>query len=378
MWRMAATSAPAWGDPADWTNPPPLDGDARADVCVVGLGGSGLAAVGALLDAGATVAGIDTGPVAGGAAGRNGGFLLAGTSLFFHDAVAAYGRERAAAIYRETLNEIDRLVGELGPGIARLVGSERLPGSPEEAQDCARHRAALEAEGFPAEPLGDGLLVPGDGSVDPLARCRALAAAALERGARLHSFSPAVELAGDRVRTPAGSVVCGAVVVAVDGRLERLLPELDDRVRSSRLQMLGTAPLPMRLPRPVCHRRGYDYWQQLPDGRVVLGGGRDLFEAEEWDAPAEPSDAVQGYLDRLLRERIGPQARVTHRWAGVVAYTPDWLPLLEEVRPGVFVAGALNGHGNVLGSATARAAAAIALGESPPRLARLLRPENWA
>jgi glycine/D-amino acid oxidase-like deaminating enzyme len=371
-------TTPAWGDPADWTNPAPLEGDASADVCVVGLGGSGLAAVGTLLDAGASVVGLDAGPVAGGAAGRNGGFLLAGTSLFFHDAVEAYGRERAAAIYAETLTEIDRLDEELGPDIVRRVGSERLPADEREAEDCARHRQALQAEGFPVEPLGDGLLVSGDGSVDPLARCRALAAAAQARGARLHAGSPAVELSGDRVRTPAGSVACGAVVVAVDGALERLLPELGDRVRSSRLQMLGTAPLPARLPRPVYHRRGYDYWQQLPDGRVVLGGGRDLFADEEWDAPAEPSDAVQGYLDDLLRERIGPEARVTHRWAGVVAYTPDWLPLLEEVRPRVFVAGALNGHGNVLGSATARAAAAIALGQAPPRLATLLRPEHWA
>src|SRR5947199_40374 len=86
---------PVWGDPHDWDNPLPLRGDVRADVCVVGLGGSGLAAVGALLDAGATVVGLDAGPVGGGAAGRNGGFLLAGGSRFHHEAVAEWGRERA-------------------------------------------------------------------------------------------------------------------------------------------------------------------------------------------------------------------------------------------------------------------------------------------
>src|SRR5687767_10318139 len=98
-----AAATPIWGDPHDWENPPPLDGDVRADVCVVGLGGSGLAAVGALLDAGAMVAGIDAGPVAGGAAGRNGGFLLAGGSRFHHAAGEAWGRERAAELYALTL-----------------------------------------------------------------------------------------------------------------------------------------------------------------------------------------------------------------------------------------------------------------------------------
>jgi hypothetical protein len=37
--------------------------------------------------------------VAGGAAGRNGGFLLAGLAAFHHDAVAAHGRARARALY---------------------------------------------------------------------------------------------------------------------------------------------------------------------------------------------------------------------------------------------------------------------------------------
>jgi glycine/D-amino acid oxidase-like deaminating enzyme len=208
-------------------------------------------------------------------------------------------------------------------------------------------------------------------------RRRALASRALERGATLHCGSPATEIAGDRVATPGGAVSCGAVVVAVDGGLERVLPELAGRVRSVRLQMLGTAPLPPLCPRPVYHRWGYDYWQQLPDGRVVLGGARDRWIDEEWGAPATPTDALQEHLERLLHERIDPAARVTHRWAGVVGYTDDLLPVLEEVRPGVIALGGLCGHGNVIGSAAGRAAAAIALGEPPPRIARILRPEHW-
>jgi gamma-glutamylputrescine oxidase len=377
MMPAMKSTAPLWGDPAAWTNPPPLAGDAHADVCVVGLGGSGLAAVGALLDAGARVVGIDAGPVAGGAAGRNGGFLLAGAERPHHQAVADYGRERAVALYRATLAEIDRLADELGPDIVRRVGSCRLPVDAQEAEDCARHREALRADGFAAEPLDSGILVPDDGAVDPLARCRALAAAAIARGARLHAGTPALDVRGDRVTTPAGEVRCGAVVVAVDGGLERVLPELAGRVRSTRLQMLGTASVAPFCPRPVYHRWGFDYWQQLPDGRVALGGGRDRHAAEEWGAPQEPSEAIQADLDRLLHDVVGIDAPVTHRWAGVVAYTNDELPVLEEVRPGVLAVGGHNGHGNVLGSACARAAAEIALGRPAPRLARLIRPNHW-
>jgi gamma-glutamylputrescine oxidase len=379
---VTAAATPVWGDPAEWENPPALDGDARADVCVVGLGGSGLAAIGAALDAGASVVGIDAGPVAGGAAGRNGGFLLAGGALFHHAAVEAWGEERAIGIYEESLAELDRLAAELGP-LVRRVGSLRIPASDDEAEDCARQLEALLRHGLPARraegPTGAGVFVPGDGSVQPLDRCRLLARRALDRGARLHCDTSALELAGDHVRTPAGEVACGAVVVCVDGGLERLLPELEGQARSTRLQMLATEPIePGTIPCPVYDNWGYEYWQQLPDGSVALGGGRGIYGDSEWDRPAEPGDDVQALLDRLLRERVGIDAAVTHRWAGVIAYTPDRLPVFAEVRPGVIAVGAHSGHGNVLGSAAARAATAIALGRPAPRLARLLRPEHWA
>ena len=378
-----AADTPLWGDPAGPGNPPPLRGSIRADVCVIGLGGSGLAAVGALLEAGASVVGIDAGPIGGGAAGRNGGFLLAGGSRFHHAAVEAWGRERAVALYRETEAEIDRLEAELGPRVVRRVGSLRLPSGAEEVEDVVRQREALSRDGLPAEPFegrhGTGVLIPGDGAIDPLARCRALAQRAVAAGARLFAGTRAVEVRGDRVTCEEGAeVACGSALVAVDGGLERLLPELEGRVRSTRLQMLGTAPAPPGVaPRPVYARWGYDYWQQLPDGRIALGGRRDRHADQEWGAPAEPTAAVQAELDRLLRDELGVDAPVTHRWAGVVAYTDDALPVFEELRPGVLVLGAHNGHGNVLGSAAGRAAAALALGKPAPRLARLLRPEHW-
>jgi gamma-glutamylputrescine oxidase len=376
-----AVAAPVWGDPADWANPPELAGDVDADLCVVGLGGSGLAAVGAALDAGASVVGLDAGPIAGGAAGRNGGFLLAGGALFHHAAVEAWGEERAVGIYEASLAELDRLAAELGP-IVRRVGSLRIPASDAETEDCARQLAALERHGFPARaadgPTGAGVFIPGDGSIQPLERCRLLASRAQERGARLHCGTPAVGLAGDRVATPAGDVHCRAVVVCVDGWLERLLPELAGQARSARLQMVATAPIePGRIPCPVYDNWGYDYWQQLPDGRVAFGGGRGVQGEAEWGREAEPGAEVQAWLDRRMRERVGVDAPITHRWAGVIAYTEDRLPVFAEIRPGVIAIGAHSGHGNVLGSAAARAAVTIALGGPAPRLARLLRPEHW-
>ena len=54
------SSDPVWED-GTWTPLPALEGDVTADVCVVGLGGSGLTAVHELESRGATVVGVDAG-----------------------------------------------------------------------------------------------------------------------------------------------------------------------------------------------------------------------------------------------------------------------------------------------------------------------------
>ena len=362
-------STPLW-ETGGWTPLPPLRGSTTTDVCVVGLGGSGLAAVEELLSRGASVVGVDAGAVAGGAAGRNGGFLLAGLAEPYHRVVRQLGRERAAQLYALTLDELGRIARDT-PAAVRRVGSLRVEDDEDGLADCAAQAEALRAGGFAVEehdgPEGRGLLLPDDGAMQPLARCRELARHALTRGASLHEGSPVTAVAAGRVTTREGEVSCGAVVVAVDGRLDLLLPELAGTVRTVRLQMIGTAPTDeVRVPRPVYLRGGYEYWQQLPDGRLAVGGFRDVGGELEETAEAVPAEPVQSALERLLRERIGVGAPVTHRWAAAVGFTRTGLPYLGEVREGVWAAGGYCGTGNVIGALCGRAAAARALGQTHP------------
>lgn len=359
-------TGPVWDEGGSFSLPE-LRGDVTADLCVVGLGGSGLAAVREGLRRGLRVVGLDAAAVAAGAAGRNGGFLLAGLAAFHHDAAEALGVERAAALYRHTLAELDLMEG-LTPDVVRRTGSLRVAASEEELEDCAEQLEAMRRDGLPAEPYagpeGEGLLFPADRVFDPLARCRRLAALALAEGAQLFARSPAVSVERGEVRTPAGRVGCGAVVVAVDGGLDGLLPELAGRVRTARLQMIATAPTDeLRLPRPVYRRYGFEYYQQLPNGRIALGGFRDQGGEGEWTDDARPAAPVQELLERFLREELGVRAPITHRWAARVGYSSGVLPVFARVRGGVVAIGGYSGTGNVVGSALAREAVAVAVGD---------------
>jgi glycine/D-amino acid oxidase-like deaminating enzyme len=368
-------NVPVW-ETGNWKGLASLDGDANADLVVVGLGGSGLAAVLEARSRGLSVIGIDAGMVAGGAAGRNGGFLLAGTAHFYHDAVATSGRARALALYRATLAELARIEAET-PEDVRITGSLRIAWSDDEIEDCRAQLDAMERDALPAEwysgPEGEGLLIPTDGVYQPLERCRTLATRAIEAGAVLYENTRASAISGGHVRTPLGCITCSAVIVAVDGGLHGIFPELYPRVRTARLQMLATAPAPeVQFTRPVYARYGYEYWQQLPDRRIALGGFRDKYVNAEWTTDATPSADIQSLLEQHLRD-IGVTAPIERRWAASVGYTEDLLPVFEEVRPRVWAIGAYCGTGNVIGAMCGRAAAGCATGERQ-EIADLLRP----
>jgi gamma-glutamylputrescine oxidase len=334
----------------------------------VGLGGSGLACIDQLLAEGVSVIGIDAGRVGGAAAGRNGGLLRAGTSLFYHDAVTKYGPDRAAHLYSATVVERERILFRL-PTIARRTGYLRLAHDGEEERDCRAHLAALRGAGFPAAwhdgPLGCGVLVAEDAVVEPLARCRLEAAAASAAGARLFEHSPAVRLANGRVETPEGIVRCRSAIVAVDGALATLLPELEGRVQPMRLQMLASRGHPPGLlPHALGTRWGWDYGQQLADGAIAFGGCRDAGGDAERTLDTTVTTPVQDALERRFAEVLGVVPSITHRWAATAGYTEDGLPVLGQVRPGIWVTGGYSGTGNLLGAACGRAAARLALGRS--------------
>jgi gamma-glutamylputrescine oxidase len=377
----------AWDhDPvvAAWPGLPTLDGDRTADVCVVGLGASGLAAVRAAADRGLSVIGIDAGRVAAGAAGRNGGFLLAGPAKALHLCIESWGAEAARWLYRETLAELDAVEVELGPDVVRRTGSIRiagLPGEPRsqdeaddrttELADCALEADALISNGLLVEkydgPLGTGLFLPRDAAMNP-ARRAVETARSLAGRADLYEHSAATTIEAGRIVTASGVVSAAAIVVAVDGRLEGVLPQLAGRVRTTRLQMLATAPVsPNRLPCPVYGRWGYDYAQQEASGRLYVGGGRDHFIHDEWTTDSEPTGQVQSYIETVAARMAGEQVSVTHRWGASVGYTEDGRALCVEVAQRVVACGGYNGTGNLVGPVAARAALALALdGTSPP------------
>jgi gamma-glutamylputrescine oxidase len=369
---------------------PALSGDLEVEACVIGAGVGGLSCARRLAQHGIETVVLERDTVAGGASGRNGGFLLAGLAAFHVDANQRYGSDYARAVYARTLTaqeEIYALAAELGAGDAvRRTGLLRVAASQEEAEHVRGHVAALHADGFPGELLEREQLPPAlrkaawnacltehDGSLHPARWIRALARAAEQEGARIHEGSP-VEgplEPGAAVASAAGSVRARHVIAAADGALPALVPGYRGRVRARRLHMVATAPLSQAVSeRPVYSRWGYEYFQQLPDGRLLAGGFSDLDAEQSYTDRDEGSARVWERIERWLGEALGVEAPVTHRWVGVVGYSEDDRPFVEAVPggAGLYVAGGYSGTGNVVGYVAGQELADLVAGATPQRL----------
>jgi glycine/D-amino acid oxidase-like deaminating enzyme len=343
--------------------------DGSAEVAVLGGGVTGCSCALTLAEHGVRVRLHEAREIAGGASGRNGGFALRGAADPYDEVRGAVGRDGARTLMQLTEGSVDRLA-ELAGDAFRRVGSLRLAWDAGEAVALRRERDALVDDGFavewvdelepPLDRLAHGaLLHPADGAIQPARWVRRLARRAAEAGVDIREGDPVT----------VDGVDADVVVVAADGFTASLLPELTPFVVATRGQVLATEPLAdRRYERPHYARGGYDYWHQLPDGRLVLGGRRDASPETELTEEAAITEAIQKELDALLEQLTGGRPRVTHRWAGIWGTTPDRLPLAGRVpgRDDVWIAGGYSGHGNVLGLACGDLVARALLGDDPP------------
>jgi glycine/D-amino acid oxidase-like deaminating enzyme len=114
-----------------------------------------------------------------------------------------------------------------------------------------------------------------------------------------------------------------------------------------------------------------EYWQQAPDGTIVLGGcravapGQDIGIRDSW-----PTPEVQAALERALPSVFPAlvRLRVARRWAGPMAFTADYLPIADRAPelPNTWVVGGFCGHGMPFGMRMGQLLAQAAVDGAPP------------
>ncbi len=144
------------------------------------------------------------------------------------------------------------------------------------------------------------------------------------------------------------------ISICTNAFAKQLLP--DEDVVPGRGQVLITHPIPgLKLKGIFHYDAGYYYFREL-DGRVLIGGGRNLdFEGERTTEFAL-TDLIQQDLEQKLREMIlpGQPFEIDMRWSGIMAFGATKSPIIKAFSKRVFGAFRMGGMGVALGSAAAK------------------------
>jgi glycine oxidase len=225
--------------------------------------------------------------------------------------------------------------------------------------------------------LTGGLLMPGDLAVDNRVLLRGLIDVCSRRGVRF-VHEPVTALRRTEVRAGESGGEFAAVVLAAGAWSCRLHPELADRVRPLKGEILrlrarrATLPPPRRTVRAVVEGRAC-YLVPRDDGELVLG-------ATQYEAGFDTTVTARGVRELLENaERVFPavaEYELVETAAGLRAASADNLPYVGALSDGVLAATGHHRNGLLLAPVTADAVVALLTGAEPPAAAMAAHPDR--
>lgn len=163
----------------------------------------------------------------------------------------------------------------------------------------------------------------------------------------------------DPVRDDMLILHCDTLSICTNAFTKQLLPDVD--VVPGRGQVVITQPIEGLMFKGVYHfDKGYYYFREI-DGRVLLGGGRNLDFEGETTTDFSLTELIQKDLEEKLRTVILPDTDFTiaQRWAGIMAFGKTKQPIVRAISNRVYGAFRMGGMGVALGSDVGRSLAQL-------------------
>jgi putative aminophosphonate oxidoreductase len=381
---MAAMQRPFWFARALADDPgvlPPLVGQTSADVCIVGGGYTGLWTALQIkqqapqLD----VVMLEADTCGAGASGRNGGCMLSWATKFL-TLQRLFGESEAVRLVRaseDAIGQIEAFTRKHAidcdlrrDGVLFTATNAAQLGNTDDAI------AALERHGLntymtlPKEEAArlagshqhlGGVFSPQGATLQPGKLVRGLRRVALEMGVRIHEQSAMTALEESdppRVRTAAGEVRAGKVVLALNAWMASAFPQFKRSIVVVSSDMVITEPRPERLAQTglssgvavLDSRTFVYYYHSTSDGRIMLGKGGNTFAYDARMLPIfdRPSPYLRPLTEALTRFFPGfADVPVAASWNGASDRSTTGLPFFGRLNrhPAVFYGFGYSGNG---------------------------------
>ncbi len=340
---------------------PPLKGDQKADVVIVGGGFTGISTAYHLkkMAPGLDVAVLEAEVVGFGASGRNGGFAMTLFGLMFGLTALRFGKQKATEAHHYMEKAVD-LVGDLvkenkidcdyeRTGFLRVATSEKYKKRILHEIELVKSQGIegidwIDQEAVRREvnsPLYLGAWwEPRCALVNPAKLAWGMKAAAERLGARVYENSPVKTVSkGEKivVKTQEGSVTADKLVFATNA-FSITIPELKRKQVPAYTYIVLTEPL-----RPEHfaeigwqHRQGIEdarnfvhYYRLTADNRLLMGG-RDIGVTYGTKLDKDQDEKIFEKLVQDIHDTfpVLKDIRITHRWGGPVSVPVDMTPAL--------------------------------------------------
>ena len=355
----------------------PLEGEARADVVVVGGGYTGLSTALHLAQRGTDVVVLEAEETGFGGSGRNAGHC---SPTFLHanpgEVEAMLGPVYGPRFIRMQGGSADLVFGlieryaiECEAARNGLISPAHTPGALAEVERRYEQYKALGkavelwdretvAERTGSDKYHGAWYHPEAGHLNPLGYARGLARAAMSEGARVFTASPVTAIRPEgtnwRAQTRGGSVLAEKAVIATNAYGGDFWPRIDSPFYRLAVFSVATQPLGENLRASILPgnnhvvdtRHDTHYYKLDGDGRLVSGS---IVNGARGRSPAGGNRLIEKRL-RHLFPQIG-ELEWGWFWYGYIAMNMEMLPRLYELAPGVATVLGYSGRGMSTGTA---------------------------
>ncbi len=295
MTSLWETTAPGWKHQR-------LDGDADADIAIIGAGITGLAAALRAAERGGSVIVLDAAHPGWGASGRNGGQVIPGLKADPDEIVARFGAERGERLVEFAGDATDAVFRNIErydiDCMANRGGWIQPAYNAATMQTLSARCTQWQARGAPVETLdrsavsdatgsssyAGGFFDRRAGSLHPLRYTSGLGQAARALGVKIFSDASvnAIERRGDRfaLQTSTGSVKADRVLLCTNGYTDPSLGPIGRSFAPIASIQIATDPLPASLRDTIMRNnvcasdtnRLLIYYRLDTEGRFLVGG----------------------------------------------------------------------------------------------------------
>jgi len=192
-----------------------------------------------------------------------------------------------------------------------------------------------------------------------------LAKGAEKQGVKIYERTEVTSVTTSKIKTPHGSITADHIVIAGNGYLPDIAPQVSARVMPINSFIAATEPLGERAQDvltkdiAVADDKFVVNYFRLSEDKRLLFGGRENYSI---GFPSDINTSLRARMERLFPQLEG--VGLDYSWGGTLGITMTRLPMVRQIQPGILAAGGFSGHGVALTTLVGKVMAEMIAGQS--------------